>query len=130
MRNEKGQAAVEFALVLPFLILLICGVIDFGRILYTANTLTGACERAARYASINPTKTDTDVRDYIYSILPAGFDTTNINDVNADPDPTRTSNTTVTVTFTYEMDYVTPFIKNLLSSDFKTLSFSSACRVE
>jgi Flp pilus assembly protein TadG len=38
MKSEKGQAAVEFALVLPILLLLILGIIDFGRILYSMNT--------------------------------------------------------------------------------------------
>jgi uncharacterized protein (UPF0333 family) len=29
-KNEKGQAMVEFALIVPLLILLLCGIIDFG----------------------------------------------------------------------------------------------------
>lgn len=132
MRSERGQAAVEFALVLPFLILIICGVIDFGRILYTANALTGVCERGARYASINPSKTNAEIQSKVQEYVPPGIDNTKIVPVNTTPNTPsgRASGVSVTVTFSYSMDYVTPFIKNLLSSNFKTLNFSSTCRVE
>ncbi|NLJ31875.1 MAG: pilus assembly protein [Clostridiales bacterium] len=51
--NEKGQAMVEFALVLPILILLVCGIIDFGWIYSNQITVTNACREAARYSSVH-----------------------------------------------------------------------------
>ena len=39
MKNEKGQALIEFVLILPALIFLIFATIDFGLILYTKNHL-------------------------------------------------------------------------------------------
>jgi Flp pilus assembly protein TadG len=42
---------VEFAIVLPVLLLLVFGIIDFGRALYTLNNLTSAVREGARYAS-------------------------------------------------------------------------------
>ena len=30
LKNEKGQSIVEFALVVPILLTLLCGIIDFG----------------------------------------------------------------------------------------------------
>lgn len=37
--REKGQALVEFVIILPVVLLLILGVIDFGRIVYEKNNL-------------------------------------------------------------------------------------------
>ena len=30
LKREKGQSIVEFALVLPLILLIVCGIIDFG----------------------------------------------------------------------------------------------------
>jgi len=30
LKNEKGQAFVEFAIVLPLLLMILCGIIDYG----------------------------------------------------------------------------------------------------
>ncbi|GGB43479.1 hypothetical protein GCM10011492_38090 [Flexivirga endophytica] len=49
-RREHGASAVEFALVLPLLVLLIGGMVDFGRAFYTEVTLTNAAREGARSA--------------------------------------------------------------------------------
>ena len=33
-KRENGQSAVEFALVLPILLLIVCGILDFGWLFY------------------------------------------------------------------------------------------------
>ncbi|MEA5050182.1 MAG: TadE/TadG family type IV pilus assembly protein [Oscillospiraceae bacterium] len=52
-RSEKGQAMVEFALVLPLLLLLLCGIIDFGWIFYNNIMVDNAAREAARYSAIH-----------------------------------------------------------------------------
>ena len=52
-RSEKGQALVEFALVLPLLLALLCGIIDFGWLYYHQITLNNAAREGARYAVIH-----------------------------------------------------------------------------
>lgn len=47
-RDENGATAVEFALILPLLILLIFGIIEFGLLLYNKQILTNACREGAR----------------------------------------------------------------------------------
>lgn len=37
--NKKGQALIEFVFILPIILLLIAGIIDFGRIFYTKTKL-------------------------------------------------------------------------------------------
>ena len=66
-RKESGQALVEFALVLPILLALLCGIIDFGWIYYNQITLTNAAREGARYAVIHyapasPWKTEAEMR--------------------------------------------------------------------
>jgi Flp pilus assembly protein TadG len=47
-RVERGAAAVEMALVLPVLLLLIGGIVDFGRAYFTQIMLTNAAREGAR----------------------------------------------------------------------------------
>lgn len=39
MRSNKGQALLEFVLILPVFLLFLLGMIDFGRIIYEKNRL-------------------------------------------------------------------------------------------
>ena len=52
-KEEKGQAMVEFALVLPILLCLLCGILDFGWLYYNQITLNNAAREGARYAVIH-----------------------------------------------------------------------------
>lgn len=47
-KKESGQAIVEFALVLPIFLLLLCAVIDFGWVLTHELTLSSAVREGAR----------------------------------------------------------------------------------
>jgi Flp pilus assembly protein TadG len=51
-RQDRGAAAVEFALVLPLLLLVICGIVDFGRAYNAQVTLTQAAREGARLAAL------------------------------------------------------------------------------
>jgi len=52
VNGSRGQALVEFALVLPLLVLLLCGVLDGARLVYTYNTLSQAAREGARVAAV------------------------------------------------------------------------------
>lgn len=47
-QDEKGVSAVEFALLLPVLVLIIFGIIEFGLILYDQQVITNASREGAR----------------------------------------------------------------------------------
>ena len=51
-RSERGAAAVEFALIIPVLLLLVFGVIEFSRLYNEQISLTGAARSAARVMAI------------------------------------------------------------------------------
>lgn len=58
-KRERGAAAVEFALLLPILLLIVFGIIDFGRMLNAQITLTEAAREGARAESLG---SDPDTR--------------------------------------------------------------------
>lgn len=49
-RRQHCQSMVEFALIAPVLLLLIFGIIDFGRVIYVYVTMTQAANEGARVA--------------------------------------------------------------------------------
>lgn len=52
--GQRGQDMVEFALLLPLLLLIFFGVIDLGRILHASINITNAARAGARYGSMYP----------------------------------------------------------------------------
>jgi len=53
-RRRRGQATVEFALVLPLFVMLVLGVVDFGRAVYLYNGVSQAAREIARATSLHP----------------------------------------------------------------------------
>jgi TadE-like protein len=53
-KAEKGQSLVEFSLGLVFLLIIVSGLIDLGRLYFTHVALEDAVGEAALYLSINP----------------------------------------------------------------------------
>jgi len=51
-KRQEGVAIVEFALILPFLLLLSIATAEYGRAIWQYNTLTKSVRDAARYLSI------------------------------------------------------------------------------
>jgi Flp pilus assembly protein TadG len=52
-RRNRGQALVEFAIVMPVIVLAVLGLLDLGRAIYTYNTLAQSARQAARTAIVN-----------------------------------------------------------------------------
>ena len=48
LKSQKGATAVEFAIILPLLLLLIFGIIEFGLLLFNRHVITNAAREAAR----------------------------------------------------------------------------------
>lgn len=71
--TDRGAAAVEFALVLVPLLLLVFGIIDFGRLYNEQMTLTSLARAGARMASLSPAGPDstTAIKDRLIADAPA-----------------------------------------------------------
>ena len=59
VRSEAGAELVEFALVLPVLLLVFGGIIDFGLLLQRQQVVTNAAREGARLAVLPATPTPT-----------------------------------------------------------------------
>lgn len=64
--GTRGAAAVEFALVVPLVLLFTVGIIDVGRLLWTQTTLDRAVQAAARCAAVDTTTcgSTTSIKNY------------------------------------------------------------------
>jgi Flp pilus assembly protein TadG len=51
--REQGQALVEFALILPILLLVLFGLFDLSRAVFQENTLAYAAREGTRYAIVH-----------------------------------------------------------------------------
>ena len=68
LEARRGTALVEMALVLPIFLLVVLGIIEFGRAMMVANMVTNAAREGARLAVIDG-NTNTDVENAITSFL-------------------------------------------------------------
>ncbi len=51
MGSERGASMVEAALAVPIILIVLFGLVDFGRYIATTTTVTNASREAARYAA-------------------------------------------------------------------------------
>lgn len=65
IEHTSGASAAEFALVLPVLILLIFGVIDGGRWLWTYNRIEKATQMGARFAAVSDYTSSSVATSYV-----------------------------------------------------------------
>jgi Flp pilus assembly protein TadG len=63
LMRDAGQGLVEFALVLPIIMLLIFGAVDLGRAVYAYNTIANAARDGARVAAVNQIATSPDCNE-------------------------------------------------------------------
>ncbi len=54
--QRRGQALVEFALVLPIFLLIVLAVFDVGRLVFTYNSITNGAREGVRLAIVNQTQ--------------------------------------------------------------------------
>jgi len=57
-RDERGAAAVEFAIVATIFFMLVFGIIDFGFAFHSWNNAVNAAREGARLAAVDPNTTD------------------------------------------------------------------------
>ena len=93
-KHNKGQALIEFALVVPILLLLMVGIMEFSRGWMTKNILTGAAREGARIAAVGG-----DGVAAAYLVLNSASITTAT--VNVSPPASPYGPVTVTVTYNF-----------------------------
>jgi Flp pilus assembly protein TadG len=80
IRDERGAAAVELALILPILVLLVFGIVQFSLAYNRQQGLHAAAREGARIASL-PDTTSTEITDRVNDSLSGiSFDSTPVID--------------------------------------------------
>jgi Flp pilus assembly protein TadG len=109
--NQRGVAAAEFALILPVLLLILFGTIEFGMIMYSREVVTNAVREGARAGIVQgpPKRTEAEIiaiaTTYLTGtgVAPADVTFTVTGEMLASP-----NNLTVTATYLYR--FLIPYI--------------------
>src|SRR5688572_30313620 len=72
LRSERGQAAVEFAMVVPMLCVVIIAILHFGKVMNYWLDLNHVASEGARKAAVNTFTTDAEYDTWIRSRLETG----------------------------------------------------------
>ena len=100
IHRNRGQALVEFALVLPLILLLCFGITEFGRCWMTVNILTAAAREGCRLAVVTAPDIPLVTTRVTDVCTAAGVTPTAITVVPPDPlDPERRVTVTVQANF-------------------------------
>ena len=107
MHSEKGQSLVEMALILPILLLLLTGMLDFGTLIHVDLVMDHAGREGARAASLG--KNVSDIMQLTLNQA-AGLDMNQLSVTVAPEQDNRKHGTYATVTLSYPIHFFTPVI--------------------
>ena len=71
LKEKDGQSVIEFALILPILLLVLFGITEFGRAIMVTNVLNTASREGARLAAVSPVGDSLSVRGRVVQVLQA-----------------------------------------------------------
>ena len=115
--NERGASAVEFAILLPVLMLILFGTIEFGMMMYSREVLTNASREGARAGIVQQTPKPTVGQ--IQGIVTTYLTNTGINPANVTVNVTGAGGVfpnNLTVSASYPYRFFTPGILGLGNS--------------
>jgi len=113
--NEHGAVAAEFALLLPLLLIILFGIIEFGMMMYGREIVTNAAREGARAGIVQgpPKRTAGEITTIIDNYLTG----TGVNPADVQLVPTGaglTNPNTLTVSGTYFYNFLVPVIPVLV----------------
>ena len=144
-KASKGQSLVEFAMVLPLLVILIFGIIDFGMGLRSYISLTNATREGARFAAVGnlagayPADCDGATNTTVIGrvcVAIEGLDLSALNDVSVTYPDGQAPGNSIVVSAQYTYTFITPlgdivsFISGGSFDDTLTLNTSTDMRQE
>jgi len=110
--SGRGQSLVEVALVLPIILMILLGLLDFGRAFYTMVALRDAADEGASYAAIKPN--DSTGIQRRAAEASTNLVTIQTGDVSVIRPPALAVGQPITVTVDFNFDLYTPFVQSML----------------
>ncbi|NCO65393.1 MAG: pilus assembly protein TadG [Candidatus Aquicultor secundus] len=110
LHNENGASAVEFAIVLPLLLTLILGIMQFGLIFFNYISITHAAREGARWAALE--QPDADVRAKVKNSIPG----LSLADTDIDISPAGDRSGLIGEQVAVTVHYKTPIIAPLIGT--------------
>lgn len=126
LKNNEGQSLVEFALILPILLLIIMGIIEFGIMINSYLTVRSASREAARAAVVG--STNQEVMSLVSSICP-NLDSNNFILIITPSEGSRSSGDALTVDLKYNYYLTVPIISSIFNNSVE-LEAQTTMRVE
>ena len=96
-KSERGQSLVEFALILPLFMIVLFGIMEFGRMWEISNLITSASREGARVAAISGSSQSQAINAAQHVLSAANIDDATVS-VSG---PNSASEVSVTVTLQY-----------------------------
>lgn len=128
LRRENGQSLVELALILPIIVLLLFGTVEFGRVFYSYITVTSAVREGVRQAAVG--KTDAEIEARIREAVTLAEADTRLQILSITPtEGNRPTGVPVKVEIRYDMPLIVPLIGDFLPNPVP-LSASATMRKE
>jgi Flp pilus assembly protein TadG len=113
---ERGSAAVEFAMVVPLLIVMVLGIAEFGRIYHVQTTISGAAREGVRSMALtNDASTARSAAKTAASNLSPALSDSQIS-VTLSGGSTCTSTVTTNVTATVTISYPVTFLTSMFGT--------------
>lgn len=124
-KNQKGQAVVEFALILPVLMLIICGLIEGGWMFSNQLAINNASREGARIGVIYSKDSNQlqIIQNKVLEIVP-NFMKDKVSVLASYTNPTTPRSGDISVDVTYNVTPLTPITSVFIGDDFK---LSSKC---
>ena len=97
-RNERGVVAVEFAFVIPILVMIFAGIVQFGAIFFLQGNMGNAAREVARTLAVGGINTQTEAETLANSKLINWGVTFDVTTTLPDPNDPNDTDFTVTIT--------------------------------
>jgi Flp pilus assembly protein TadG len=107
-RSEAGQALVEFGIIATIFILLVAGIVDFGRALNAWIVVSSSAREGARQASVGRSVADVTTAARAFALVP-GVDPATVGvQVVYTPDPPQPGDTVSVTVTAAQFEIITP----------------------
>jgi Flp pilus assembly protein TadG len=131
-RADSGAEIIEMAIVLPLLLMVLFGIVEFGFVFQRYVFLTNAAAEGARVASL-PGYTSADVSSRVEAYATAsnitGVSATSVASPIAGPGGTMWPGSKVTVTYVYTYKFIGPLVALAGGSMDPTITLTSKSTV-